>query len=100
MIVRVSLRGELAGAGALIDKAGAIRDDVRAIATSISPDLHVEKVKVLVSELTTEQHALLGEDLDELIVEGSSDRGLAAAIEEDLGRCRFMAKRALGEWES
>ncbi|AMK26407.1 DNA repair exonuclease [Sphingomonadales bacterium 56] len=99
MIVRVSLRGELAGAGALIDKAGAIRDDVRAIATSISPDLHVEKVKVLVSEPTTEQHAVLGEDLDELIGEGSSDLGLAAAIEADLERFMVLAKSALGESE-
>ncbi|MFC3216251.1 hypothetical protein [Novosphingobium panipatense] len=72
---------------------------MRAIATSISPDLHVEKVKVLVSEPTTEQHAVLGEDLDELIGEGSSDLGLAAAIEADLERFMVLAKSALGESE-
>src|SRR5271168_4691650 len=99
MVARVSLLGELADAGALHDRASGLRDDVRAIAASISPDLHVEKVKVLVSAPAGDDRAVLGEDLDSLIDEGVSDPDLMKAIEADLERFMVAANTALGDLE-
>lgn len=98
LVARVSLLGELADAGSLYDRAAGLRDDVRAIAASISPDLHVEKVKVLVSEPGNDS-VVLGEDLDTLINEGASDPDLMKAIEADLERFMVAANTALGDPE-
>lgn len=99
LITRVTLAGEMADAGGLHDQADQLRDDVRAIAASISTDLHVEKVKVLVTEPADTDRAVLGEDLDTLIEEGRSDPELIKAIGDDLKRFLIAAQGALGDRE-
>lgn len=98
LVARVVLTGEMAEAGALHDRVPSLRDDVRAIAASISVDLFVEKVKVLVTEPARE-HVALGEDLGALIDEAASDPGLAAALEGDLERFMLASNTMLGEAE-
>lgn len=96
LIVRVSLVGETDAAGALHDRAAGLRDDTRAIAASISADLHIEKVKVLVSEPAQVGRAAVGDDLAVLINEAGSDTGLAKALEADLEKFMLAAQAALG----
>lgn len=98
LVARVTLVGETVAAGALHDRAASLRDDVRAIAGSISPSLFVEKVKVLVSEPVREGVAM-GEDFGMLIDEAATDFDLAATIKADLERFMLAAGTTLGEPE-
>lgn len=98
LVARVTLIGETANAGALHDSAASLRDDVRAIANSISPDLFVEKVKVLVTE-PARDGMVIGEDLGALIDEAATDPGLAAALEADLEKFMLAASTTLGDPE-
>ena len=95
IIVRVSLVGAMKGAGEVLDRAAVLREEVRAVALSISSDLYVEKVRVLVTEPGDGGQAILGEDLDGLIAEASGSPELVASIEADLGRFVTTAKTAL-----
>lgn len=97
LVVRVSLVGETADAGTLHDQASHLRDEVRAIATSISPDLHIEKVNAQVSEPVTRNRPVIGEDLAALINEGALDPDLIKTVQTDLERFLVAANSALGE---
>lgn len=97
-IVRLSLVGATAAAGALHDRAAGLRDDARAIAAAISPDLYIEKVKVLVSEPAGDRPAL-GDDLSALIAEAATDPALAAALAADLEKFMVAADTHLGPGE-
>jgi exonuclease SbcD len=96
LVVRVTLGGETSDAGALHDRAASLRDDVRAIAAAISPDLFVEKVKVTATEPVRDE-MLLGEDLGALIDEAAADPALAKALEADLDRFMLAASTTLGD---
>jgi hypothetical protein len=98
LIARVTLVGETAEAGAFRDRAATLRDDVRAIASSISPDLFVEKVRVEVTEPAPTTVAV-GEDLGSMIDGAAADPDLVAAIGRDLERFMLAASTSLGEPE-
>lgn len=98
-VIRLSFIGEFADAGALHDRIAELRDEVRAIAAAISPDLYIEKVKVLVTAPARAEQVPLGEALDELIDQGSLDADLAKALELDLERFMIAANTALGTSE-
>lgn len=98
LVARVTLVGETADAGALHDRAGPLRDEVRALAAGISPDLFIEKVKVAVSHAASPGKAMV-DGLDPLIDEASADPGLAAALAQDLERFMLAAGTTLGETE-
>lgn len=95
LIARVSLIGETVTAGALYDRASSLRDDARAIAGSISPDLHIEKVKVLVTE-PQGRDTIINDDLSALIEEASSNVDLASALAADLERFMLAAQTGAG----
>src|SRR3546814_4933855 len=71
LIAHVTLCGETVEAGALHDSAATLRDDVRAIASSISPALFVEKVGVEVTE-PARTGLVVGDGLGAMIGEGAS----------------------------
>lgn len=98
LVARVTLIGETVDAGVLHDRAASLRNDVRAIAGAISPDLYVEKVKVTVCEPARREIAL-GEDLGALIDEAAADPGLAKALEADLERFMLAASTTLDDPE-
>ncbi len=98
LVARVILTGETSDAGALSNRAASLRDDVRAIATAISPDLFVEKVLVTVSEPTRSEPAI-GGDLSTLIDEVTADPELAKALATDLERFMLTANTTLGDPE-
>jgi exonuclease SbcD len=97
LIVRVSLTGETGATGALRDRAAGLRDDARAIAASISADLHIEKLMVLVSEPAQPDKMMAGDDLAALIEEAGSDPALAVALKADLEKFLLAAQAALGQ---
>ncbi|MBS9476954.1 metallophosphoesterase family protein [Ancylobacter radicis] len=100
LVVRVSLTGAMDEAGALHDRAAQLREDVRAIAAALSPDLYIEKVKLRVTRPTGAAGvAALGEDLAALIDEGAADPELARVLAADLERFMLAASTALGEPE-
>lgn len=98
LIARVTLIGETADAGAMWDGVATLRDDVRAVASSISPDLFVEKVRVEVTE-PARTTVTVGEDLGAMIDEAATDPDLVAAIGRDLERFMLAASASLGELE-
>lgn len=98
LVARVTLIGETAHAGALHDSSASLRDDVRAVATAISPDLFVEKVKVTVTAPVS-RGVTLGDDLGALIEEAPADPDLLRALEGDLERFMLAASTTLGEPE-
>ena len=85
LIVRLVLAGKTAHAGAIRDGISRMRDDVRAIAAAVSPDLWLEKI---VEELEDEAGApaalVVGEDFAALVAAAPDDAVLARLVEEDL----------------
>ena len=69
---------------------------MRAIATSISPDLFVEKVRVDVTEPARTTVAV-GDDLGAMIDGAATNPDLVAAIGRDLERFMLAASTSLGE---
>jgi len=96
LIARIQVTGETESAGALHDRVSVLRDDARAIAASISPDLFVEKLKVLATEPVREDHGFVGDDFTVLIEEAAADPGLAEALAEDLDRFLAASEAILG----
>ena len=97
LVARVSLTGQTPGAGALHDGVGSLRDDARAVSASISPDLFIEKVKVLVTSPAQTQQMVIGDDLASLIGQAATDATLAALLAEDLAPFLLAAKTSLGQ---
>lgn len=96
LIVRVALHGSSEIAGTLKDRAAELRDEVCAIATSISPDLWIEKV---VSEVTSAPAAKgLNAALDfaEIINEAHLDPELMAELRTELEPFIVSARSSLG----
>lgn len=83
LIVRLVLVGFTEAAGTLRDMAATWRDNVRAIASSISAEILIEKVRIAVSEPARVER-VAGNDLYDLIAEAGSDPGLATALATDL----------------
>lgn len=98
LVARVTLVGATSAAGPMHDRSASLRDDVRAIAGSISPDLFVEKVRVRLTEPVREGEAM-GEDIGILIEEAATDPDLAAMIKADLERFMIAADTTLGTAE-
>src|SRR3546814_7102373 len=70
--------------------------DVRAIASSISPALFVEKVRVEVTE-PARTGLVVGDDLGAMIDEAASDPDLIDALSRDLERFMLAASTSLGD---
>lgn len=98
LVARVSLVGETADAGALHDRAGSLRDEVRALAAGVSPDLFVEKVKVAVTQAASSGPVTI-EGFDVLIDEAASDPDLAEALAADLERFMLASGTLVGDPE-
>lgn len=72
-----------------------MRDVARAVATAISPDLFVEKVKVSITRPAQTTTLELDDDLAALIEEAGYDETLAEMLAEDLEAFLVAAKTLL-----
>lgn len=97
LVVRVSLTGQTVEAGALHDGVASLRDDARAVSASISPDLFIERVKVLVTPPAQMQDVVIGDDLSSLIGQAATDPALATLLAEDLAPFLLAAQTSLGQ---
>lgn len=97
LVARVSLTGETADAGALHDGVNLLRDAARAVSASISPDLFIEKLKVLVIPPAQSLDVMIGDDVASLIEQAATDPALAALLAEDLGPFLLAAQTSLGQ---
>lgn len=84
LIVRVVLEGRTPFADALADRGAALRDEARALAGSIAPDLWIEKLSVHTQPLAATAQAEPAGDLVAMLAGASDDPALAAALAAEL----------------
>lgn len=96
LVARVALHGTSEFAGTLKDRAAELRDEVRAIAASISPDLWIEKVVSEVTSPPATQAPEAGLDFAEIIGQAPSDPDLMAELKTELEPFLVSAKSSLG----
>ena len=85
LVVRLVLEGETPLAGALLDGAGRLRDEARALAAAVAPDLWLEKVSDhLRPPRGAEPDEAAPDDLLALLNEASRSPELIARLAEDL----------------
>jgi len=85
VIARVVLRGETVLAGMLTNRRDALRDDARALAAAISPELWLEKLTVQVREPTVAV-LVATDDFLELLGEAQGSAELADLLADDLAQ--------------
>lgn len=84
LIARVTLSGATSLAGTLADSQSQLRDDARAHAGAISPDLWIEKVQVRTSTPVAAVQAELSEDVAALLASAARDGELLEALAQEL----------------
>lgn len=99
LIVRLTLGGTSEIAGTLKDRMIEFRDEVCAIATSISPNLWIEKVVIEVASPPAAQSAEAGLDFAEILDEAHADPELIEQLKADLEPFLVSAKSSLGDAE-
>lgn len=95
LVTRLVLTGETDSAGALIDSAADLRDVARAVAASISPNLFIEKVKLLVTKPAAAGEVIVGDDLAALIDRAATDPQLHELLAADLAPFLLAAQSLL-----
>ncbi|MEO8455546.1 MAG: DNA repair exonuclease [Sphingomicrobium sp.] len=97
LIVRLVLTGESEHAAEFRNGELALRDDCRALALSVSPDLWLEKLQIRLQERRVETVDDIPSDLAAIIAEAPSDAELAEALREDLAPFISSARASLGD---
>jgi exonuclease SbcD len=97
LVVRLVLVGTNNHAATLRDRELAIRDDARALAISVSPDIWLEKIQVRLSEPAVPASGELPSDFMALIQEAVSSDELAEALREDLAAFVSSSRASLGD---
>jgi exonuclease SbcD len=97
LIVRLVLTGETEYAGKIRDDELALRDDCRALALSVSPELWIERVQVRLQARRVDVPDEIQSDLAAIISEAAADPELAEALREDLAPFISSARAALGD---
>lgn len=100
VVARVILTGETPLAGDLADRDTSLRDDVRALAAAISPELWLEKLSIHATPpVAPPVNAELGDDIAALLTDIAADPDLAAALANDLQEFLSATATALGDAE-
>lgn len=97
LIVRLVLTGQTEYAAEIRDDELALRDDCRAIALAVSPDLWLEKVEVRLRERGSDVSSEIPGDLAAIIAGAASDAELAEALREDLAPFISATRASLGD---
>lgn len=96
LIVRLVLTGESGHAAEIRDDELVLRDDCRALALAVSPDLWLEKVQVRVRDRRSDLSNEVPGDLAAIIAGAESDAELAEALRDDLAQFISAARASLG----
>lgn len=98
LIARVTMTGRTALAGLLHDRQMQLRDEVRALATAIAPDLWIEKVQVTaVPPVITAAPEAPADDFLALLAEAATAPDLAEALSRDLQPFLTPAAKAIDD---
>jgi DNA repair protein SbcD/Mre11 len=97
LVVRLVLIGESEYAATLRDEEMALRDDARALAFSVSPDIWLEKIQIRLREQSVQRSSDIPSELALLIGEATASGELVDALQEDLSPFVSSARAALGE---
>lgn len=84
LIGRVVLDGDTALSDVLTDRRGALRDEARALATAIGPDLWIEKLTVETLRPVVVDQAEMPDELATMLMGAETDPALAAILAEEL----------------
>lgn len=85
MVVRVELSGVTTMAGGLLDRQTELRDEVRALAAGISPELWLEKLSNWTEPPPATRLVLdLSDDVNGLLLEAASSAELLASLSQEL----------------
>ncbi len=84
LVVRVVLEGATLLSGVLSDSQAQLREDARAHATAISPDLWIEKIQVRTSPPDVDAKIELSDDIAGLLASASEDEELLAMLAAEL----------------
>ena len=84
LIARIVLEGETVLADPLADRRGALRDEARALAAAIAPDLWIEKLSVHARAPAGEDEAGSSDDLVAMLAGAHADATLADALAAEL----------------
>jgi len=96
LIVRLVLTGESGHAAEIRGDELALRNDCRALALAVSPDLWLEKVQVRLRERRSVLSNEVPGDLAAIIAGAESDAELAEALRNDLAQFISAARASLG----
>ena len=85
LVVRLVLEGRTPLAGALLDRAGSLRDEARALAAALAPDIWLEKISDhLQPPLSADCEDAVPDDLLTLLAEAPQSQELISRLAEDL----------------
>jgi hypothetical protein len=96
LVARIILVGMTDNAGAMHDRAATLRDDARAIASGVSPDLFIEKVRIEVGTPPKSSDLMMTDEFAKLIHQAAEDPVLTATLAEDLTPFLLAAQTSLG----
>lgn len=89
LVARVSLHGATGLHGALQGGSAQLREDVRALAAQVSPDLWIEKLALRTTAPVEAAPVVAGDEFGALLAEAAASPELAAALARDLAE--FLA---------
>ena len=84
VVARLLLKGRTPLAGELADRRDLLRDEARALAAGISPELWLEKIALELEWPTDKGGAYVDDDFLSILAEASTDEELIAELERDL----------------
>ena len=97
IIARIVLTGRSPDGARLRDGIIGLRDDARAIAAAVAPDLWIEKLRVIVEQPAADAEVAPPDELVGLLAEAANDADLAGVLREDLAVFLSAAKASQGE---
>ena len=94
LVARVVISGATALAGTLHDRSAMLRDEVRALAAAIAPDLWIEKVQLDVTAPVLADAPAAPDDFLALLAEAADAPELAGMLADELGPFLLAAAKA------
>ena len=94
VVARVVIEGTTTMTGALHDRSAALRDEVRALAAAIAPDLWIEKVQLDMTAPVVAAVPAASDDFLALLEEAADAQDLAGILAEELAPFLLAAAKA------
>ena len=97
ILVRIVLVGRSPDAAALRDRVIDLRENARAIAVAVSPDVWIEKVRIAVDDPELQTAVELPDEFTELLAQAGTDPELSKLLDEDLALFLSTVRASFGD---